>query len=70
MLMPHPSVLRSLLERYTELAAADPSDALVRRQTEDTAYTLCVTTGTRDIAEALVAAHRQLGRVREMTTAA
>ncbi|GGU51243.1 DUF5133 domain-containing protein [Streptomyces lavendofoliae] len=59
MLMAHPSMLRKLVARYEELSApgAD-ADPKVKRQREDTAYTLCVSTGTRDIRDALrVAGH-------------
>jgi hypothetical protein len=55
MLMPHPATLQSLIRRYEhlqdEIGAADRPEA--RRQLEDTAYTLCVSTGTRDVDEAL-----------------
>ncbi|MER5772217.1 DUF5133 domain-containing protein [Streptomyces sp. NPDC001985] len=63
MLKAHPAVLRNLLDTYETLRAeaAGPVVALgVRRQLLDTAYTLCVTTGTRDIDEALTAARREL----------
>ncbi|MFF8833048.1 DUF5133 domain-containing protein [Streptomyces sp. NPDC015131] len=53
--MAHPSMLRTLVARYEELAAlgADSVDPKVVRQREDTAYTLCVSTGTRDVRDAL-----------------
>jgi hypothetical protein len=62
MLMPHPAVLRSLLEQYETLAflhavAGDPE---ARQRMEDVSYTLCVSTGTRDIDTALATARRQL----------
>ncbi|OKJ96785.1 hypothetical protein AMK26_28440 [Streptomyces sp. CB03234] len=60
MLMAHPSMLRKLVARYEELAAhgAESVDPKIVRQREDTAYTLCVSTGTRDIRDALrVARH-------------
>ncbi|MEU9292222.1 DUF5133 domain-containing protein [Streptomyces sp. NPDC048266] len=61
MLMAHPTVLRDLVERYeTLLRAEDGSDRA--RRLEDVTYTLCVTTGTRDIDAALAAARRQLSR--------
>ncbi|BFO17671.1 hypothetical protein SHKM778_40590 [Streptomyces sp. KM77-8] len=46
MLKPHPTVLRRLVEEYETLPAADP-------RTGDLAYTLCVSTGTRDVRQAL-----------------
>ncbi|MGK5629447.1 DUF5133 domain-containing protein [Streptomyces sp. URMC 123] len=63
MLMAHPAVLRNLVERYEEL------EPLTRRETvapethraiQDCAYTLCVSTGTRTIEDALVAARSRL----------
>ncbi|MGK5637503.1 DUF5133 domain-containing protein [Streptomyces sp. URMC 126] len=63
MLLAHPAVLRDLVERHTALqrsATARPADPALRRQLADVTYTLCVTTGTRDIADALRAARRRL----------
>lgn len=65
MLMPHPAVLHRLVHEYETLAATQqnpgrPSEAATRAQ--DLAYTLCVTTGTRDVAHALATAHRWLAR--------
>jgi hypothetical protein len=86
MLMAHPTVLRTLVERYETLRALadqygaegaeggestegtegtegggslDPS---VRQQLQDTVYTLCVSTGTREIGPALAAAHEHMER--------
>lgn len=74
MLMPHPATLQRLIDRYEELRALDAAGAATsedRRRLEDTTYTLCVSTGTRDIGEALRIAHAHCGApVREMTTAA
>ncbi len=83
MLMAHPTVLRTLVERYEQLSALarehrtggsqdaelDPQTA---RQLQDTAYTLCVSTGTRDIAVALAAARAHIdgGAVAEPVGAA
>ncbi|MEV6854923.1 DUF5133 domain-containing protein [Streptomyces microflavus] len=63
MLMAHPAVLEELLRRYEELRAqqGEGSDG-VARGLEDVSYTLCVSTGTREIAAALVAAREQLRR--------
>ncbi|MFE9696264.1 DUF5133 domain-containing protein [Streptomyces sp. NPDC006270] len=64
MLMAHPAVLEELLRRYDELKAGRGKDAReTARCLEDVSYTLCVTTGTRDIASALVAARGQLRRL-------
>ncbi|MFD8620982.1 MULTISPECIES: DUF5133 domain-containing protein [unclassified Streptomyces] len=63
MLMAHPAVLEELLRRYEELRAqrGRGGDGVARRL-EDVSYTLCVSTGTREIAAALAAAREQLRR--------
>ncbi|PZH15571.1 DUF5133 domain-containing protein [Streptomyces sp. NTH33] len=53
MLKPHPEFLRKLLADY-ETAPAESTRA------QDLAYTLCVSTGTRDVNLALQTAHRML----------
>ncbi|WP_432138090.1 MULTISPECIES: DUF5133 domain-containing protein [unclassified Streptomyces] len=63
MLMPHPAVLRRLVDEYEALTASDEkadrrTEADIRAQ--DLAYTLCVSTGTRDVRHALQTAHRWL----------
>ncbi|MFE0189647.1 DUF5133 domain-containing protein [Streptomyces sp. NPDC059008] len=62
MLMAHPAVLQDLMEKYEaqELLHAQQTSDAVRRRMDDLAYTLCVSTGTRDIDAALVAARHQL----------
>ncbi|MFF7813646.1 DUF5133 domain-containing protein [Streptomyces sp. NPDC007945] len=61
MLMAHPTVLKSLIEQYeTLLLHSEEGSAEVRRRVEDVIYTLCVSTGTRDIDTALATARRQL----------
>ncbi|MFE0206888.1 DUF5133 domain-containing protein [Streptomyces sp. NPDC058985] len=63
MLMAHPAVLRDLIDQYEAFAAlhaADADSAQVRQRMADVAYTLCVSTGTRDIDAALIAARHQL----------
>jgi uncharacterized protein DUF5133 len=74
MLMAHPTVLRSLVERYEALLAEagdvepgapadrDGMDAGIRQQLQDTVYTLCVSTGTREIGPALAAAREHIER--------
>ncbi|MGV9557020.1 DUF5133 domain-containing protein [Streptomyces sp. NPDC003401] len=51
MLMPHPAVLRTLVAEYEAAAATGSAEADTRAQ--DLAYTLCVSTGTREVARAL-----------------
>ncbi|MET9932103.1 MULTISPECIES: DUF5133 domain-containing protein [unclassified Streptomyces] len=63
MLMPHPAVLRDLIDQYEALTAVDAvggDSSQVRQRMDDIAYTLCVSTGTRDIDTALIAARHQL----------
>lgn len=61
MLMAHPTVLRKLVARYESLSdATDGTDPLIDEQLRDTVYTLCVSTGTRDISAALVAARARI----------
>lgn len=60
--MAHPVVLRNLVEQYVTLRTlhAENGSAEVRRRLDDVAYTLCVSTGTRDVDTALVAARHRL----------
>jgi hypothetical protein len=58
MLMPHPAVLRRLVDEYEAVTATGSVATSARAQ--DLAYTLCVSTGTRDVTLALEAAHRWL----------
>jgi hypothetical protein len=62
MLKPHPTVLRRLVEEYEALAAAGSAGgpAVWDARIGDLAYTLCVSTGTRDVRHALSTAHRWL----------
>lgn len=62
MLKPHPAILRDLVKQYEELRAqgSDRSSSETRRRTEDLAYTLCVSTGTRTVEAALAFAAEQL----------
>ncbi|MFF7238994.1 DUF5133 domain-containing protein [Streptomyces collinus] len=63
MLMPLPATLRRLVKEYETLLAEEtlagesaPSPAL-----QDLAYTLCVSTGTREVTQALDVASAYLG---------
>ncbi|MET9955894.1 DUF5133 domain-containing protein [Streptomyces sp. NPDC006339] len=62
MLMAHPVVLSNLIEQYETLRVlhAENGSAEVRQRMDDLAYTLCVSTGTRDVDTALIAARHQL----------
>ncbi|MFF0558599.1 DUF5133 domain-containing protein [Streptomyces sp. NPDC020472] len=62
MLMAHPAVLRNLVEQYEtlEVLRAENGSDEVRRRMDDLAYTLCVSTGTRDVDAALIAARHRL----------
>ncbi|MFD3695189.1 DUF5133 domain-containing protein [Streptomyces sp. NPDC058646] len=64
--MTHPAVLARLVEEYEResgLRAAGRHEP-VRQRMEDVVYTLCVSTGTRDIESALAAARERLRTVR------
>ncbi|MEU5275424.1 DUF5133 domain-containing protein [Streptomyces asoensis] len=58
MLMPHPAVLRTLVDEYTALTQDDSAEN--QAQARDLAYTLCVSTGTRDVRHALETARQWL----------
>ncbi|MFF1276831.1 DUF5133 domain-containing protein [Streptomyces marokkonensis] len=64
MLKPHPTVLRRLVEEYEALVATGTATtdgpAVPDPRVGDLAYTLCVSTGTRDVRTALSTAHRWL----------
>ncbi|WAX79501.1 DUF5133 domain-containing protein [Streptomyces sp. KMM 9044] len=66
MLMAHPDVLENLIEQYETLRMVhtETGGEEARRRMEDVAYTLCVSTGTRDIGSALIAARRRLTAAR------
>ncbi|WP_329292208.1 DUF5133 domain-containing protein [Streptomyces sp. NBC_01455] len=66
MLEPHPKVVRILLARYAEarFAHAHAEDARTARVLADVAYTLCVTTGTATVEDAITAADVLLERSR------
>ncbi|MER6347641.1 DUF5133 domain-containing protein [Streptomyces sp. NPDC001595] len=62
MLMAHPAVLKNLIEQYDTLRIlhAEKGSEEVRQRMNDVAYTLCVSTGTRDVDAALIAARHRL----------
>jgi hypothetical protein len=63
--MANPATLRNLVERYETLRSthARLGTSESRRQLEDVSYTLCVTTGTRTVTDALSVAAAQLRAV-------
>ncbi|MFF4068257.1 DUF5133 domain-containing protein [Streptomyces sp. S501] len=65
MLMANPATLRNLVTRYETLRSthARLGTPESRRQLEDVSYTLCVTTGTRAVPDALAAAAARLHAV-------
>jgi hypothetical protein len=65
MLRPHPAVLRRLVDEYEALAAAEAARGTAEQnpRARDLAYTLCVSTGTRDVERALEVAHQWLATV-------
>ncbi|MFF8983811.1 DUF5133 domain-containing protein [Streptomyces globisporus] len=69
MLMAHPAVLRDLIdecEALTAVGADKANSAQARQRLDDVTYTLCVSTGTRDIDAALAAARYQLSGARPL----
>jgi hypothetical protein len=62
MLIPHPAVLRRLVEEYDAVLAEDAETGAgwASPRAQDLAYTLCVSTGTRDVRHAREAARRIL----------
>ncbi|WP_049565235.1 DUF5133 domain-containing protein [Streptomyces sp. SBT349] len=64
MLMAHPAVLRHLIDQYEALTAlhAEKGTAEARQRLDDVSYTLCVSTGTRDVESALSHARDRLRR--------
>nr|WP_079194586.1 DUF5133 domain-containing protein [Streptomyces sp. CB02923] len=62
MLLAHPAVLRDLVEQYETLRVLNAADGSpeVRQRMDDVVYTLCVSTGTRDVDTALIAARHRL----------
>ncbi|MEV5433250.1 DUF5133 domain-containing protein [Streptomyces sp. NPDC052701] len=73
MLRPHPAVLSRLVEEYEALAAVEAVGGAAEpaSRARDLEYTLCVSTGTRDVKDALETAHRWLASATapETTTA-
>ncbi|MEV3988605.1 DUF5133 domain-containing protein [Streptomyces sp. NPDC049837] len=73
MLLAHPAVLRELVARYESLCTASQELALapdLKRRLDDVTYTLCVTTGTRHLDQALAAARARLAATAAVTATA
>ncbi|MFJ4690682.1 DUF5133 domain-containing protein [Streptomyces sp. NPDC088766] len=66
MLMPHPAVLRTLVAEYEAATASGSAAADTRAQ--DLAYTLCVSTGTREVTRALEVARSWLAAATDTDT--
>ena len=64
MLRPNPTTLRRIIRDYEELRARHTESGTpeARQRMNDAAYTLCVTTGTRDVDTALMIAERLVAR--------
>ncbi|MER5687493.1 DUF5133 domain-containing protein [Streptomyces sp. NPDC002205] len=62
MLLPHPAILRNLVEQYETLKVlhAEQGSFETRRQLEDVTCTLCVSTGAHTPTAALAVAEQQL----------
>ncbi|MFF2384495.1 DUF5133 domain-containing protein [Streptomyces sp. NPDC058108] len=62
MLMAHPIILQRLVSEYETLRdlQTQTQSSHTEQRMQDVTYTLCVSTGTRDIDTALVAAHHHL----------
>lgn len=56
----HPDTLRSLVERYETLLDDAPDGNHSSQVLADAVYTLCVSTGTRDIETALTVAREHI----------
>ncbi|MFI6441288.1 DUF5133 domain-containing protein [Streptomyces sp. NPDC050759] len=68
MLIPDPAFLRRLVDAYEALRAEEAAKvAEPSPRARDLAYTLCVSTGTRDVRRALETAHRLLAAMPEPT---
>ncbi|WP_221353784.1 DUF5133 domain-containing protein [Streptomyces beigongshangae] len=67
MLMPHPATLRKLVEEYEAITAhrAGSGAAKPDQRAQDLEYTLCVSTGTRDVRSALEVARRRLAAAQQ-----
>jgi hypothetical protein len=69
MLMAHPAVLKDLVEQYETLHTlhAEKGSTNSRQRLEDVSYTLCVSTGARDVEAALKAARQRLAEAAQVT---
>jgi hypothetical protein len=67
--MAHPAILTNLVEQYETLLTlhAEKDNADSRQRLEDVSYTLCVSTGTRDVDTALHTARQRLADTAQVT---
>ncbi|GGX89426.1 hypothetical protein GCM10010358_49210 [Streptomyces minutiscleroticus] len=70
MLTPSPATLRNLVDEYEAALAGAAGDPVAHQRAEDLAYTLCVSTGTREVRLALESARRRLGAAQGAAAAA
>ncbi|MET9803058.1 DUF5133 domain-containing protein [Streptomyces sp. NPDC006368] len=66
MLLPDPRELRTLLARFADvrITLVHRHDPALQRELDDISYSLCVMTGTRELADALAAADAILAEPR------
>ncbi|MYS19519.1 protein of unknown function [Streptomyces sp. DvalAA-14] len=70
MIWAHPSTLQTLVDRYEQLRQrelAGQPDPQLQARLRDTAYTLCVSTGTRHVGLALAVARKRVAQSRTET---
>jgi hypothetical protein len=73
MIWAHPTTLQTLVDRYEQLRQRESDgqpDPQLQAKLRDTAYTLCVTTGTRQVGLALAVARDRIARSRAEVLAA
>jgi polysaccharide pyruvyl transferase WcaK-like protein len=61
-LIPHPAILRNVVEEYRELVALHAAErsSRIHAQLQDAAFALCAATGARTAEAALAAARQEL----------
>jgi hypothetical protein len=67
MIWAHPTTLQTLVDRYEQyrqLELAGQTDPQLQAKLRDTAYTLCISTGTRHVGLALAVARNRIAQSR------